>query len=162
GWNILSPELGEYIEIIPPMKRSGGSEWYLGTADAVYQNIASIESERPEHILILSADHIYKMNYGFMIDVHRSMEACVTIGTTQVAPEEVARFGVVQIDQDFRIFGFEEKPTHGNPVRSPFNPAMVSVSMGIYVFETEVLLEELKCDAENQNSSHDFGKDVIP
>src|SRR5579872_527956 len=103
GWNILSPELGEYIEIIPPMKRAGESDWYLGTADAVFQNIASIESEQPEHILILSADHIYKMNYGHMIDVHRSKAADVTIGTTQVAPEEAFRFGVVEIDPDFRI-----------------------------------------------------------
>ena len=96
GWNILSPELGEYIEIIPPMKRASGSDWYLGTADAVFQNIASIESERPDHILILSADHIYKMNYRHMIDVHRSKEAGVTIATTQVAPEEASRFGVVR------------------------------------------------------------------
>ena len=162
GWNILSPELDEYIEIIPPMKRAGESDWYLGTADAVYQNIASIESERPDHILILSADHIYKMNYGHMIDTHRSREACVTIATTQVVPEEASRFGVVQIDPDFRIYGFEEKPTHRNPMRSAFNPEMISVSMGIYAFETEVLLEELKCDAENPKSAHDFGKDIIP
>src|ERR1700689_1454991 len=103
GWNILSPELGEYIEVIPPMKRASGSDWYLGTADAVFQNIASIQSEQPGHILILSADHIYKMNYRHMIDQHRSMNACVTIGTTQVAPDEGSRFGVVQIDPNFRI-----------------------------------------------------------
>jgi glucose-1-phosphate adenylyltransferase len=162
GWSILSPELGEYIEIIPPMKRVGLSEWYLGTADAVFQNIASIESDRPDHILILGADHIYKMNYGQMIDVHRSMNACITIATTQVPPEEASRFGVVQIDPDFRIHGFEEKPKHGNAARSAFNPEMLSVSMGIYAFETEVLLEELKRDAEDPNSSHDFGKDIIP
>src|SRR5580692_10326443 len=113
GWNILSPELGEYIEIIPPMKRAGESDWYLGTADAVFQNIASIESEQPDYILILSADHIYKMNYQHMIDVHRSNGAGVTIATTQVAPEEVSRFGVVEIDEDYRIRGFEEKPKHG-------------------------------------------------
>ena len=162
GWNILSPELGEYIEIIPPMKRSGGSEWYLGTADAVYQNIASIETERPDHILILSADHIYKMNYGHMIDLHREKKASVTIATTQVAPDEVSRFGVVEIDADFRIHGFVEKPANGSVVRSAFNPEMVSVSMGIYAFETNALLEELKRDAENPRSAHDFGKDIIP
>jgi glucose-1-phosphate adenylyltransferase len=162
SWNILSPELGEYIEIIPPMKRAGGSDWYMGTADAVFQNIASIVSEQPDHILILGADHIYKMNYRHMIDVHRSKNACVTIATTQVTPEDASRFGVLQIDPDSRIYGFEEKPAHGNPVRSAFNPEMVSVSMGIYTFETETLLEELKHDAEDPNSSHDFGKDIIP
>ena len=162
GWNILSPELGEYIEIIPPMKRSSGADWYLGTADAVFQNIASIESERPDQILILSADHIYKMNYQHMIDVHRSKQAGVTIASTQVSPDEGSRFGVVQIDPDFRIYGFEEKPAHGNAARSAFNAEMVSVSMGIYAFQTEVLLEELKRDAEDPKSAHDFGKDVIP
>jgi glucose-1-phosphate adenylyltransferase len=162
GWNILSPELGEYIEIIPPMKRSSGADWYLGTADAVYQNIASIESEQPDQILILSADHIYKMNYRHMIDVHRAQGASVTIGTTQVAPEDASRFGAVRIEPDFRISGFEEKPKHGKGPRSAFNPDMVSVSMGIYAFEPTVLLEELKRDAEKANSTHDFGKDVIP
>jgi glucose-1-phosphate adenylyltransferase len=162
GWNILSPELGEYIEIIPPMKRASVSDWYLGTADAVYQNIASIENERPDQILILSADHIYKMNYGHLIDVHRTKNASVTIGTTQVAPTEGARFGVVQISPDSRIQGFEEKPTHGNATRSTFNPEMLSVSMGIYAFAATTLLEELKRDAEDPNSSHDFGRDIIP
>ena len=162
GWNILSPELGEYIEIIPPMKRAGGSDWYLGTADAVFQNVASIEDEQPDQILILSADHIYKMNYRHMIDVHRVQNACATIGTTQVAPEEASRFGVVRMDPDFRIRGFVEKPASGTELRSAFNPQMVSVSMGIYAFRTKVLLEELKIDAENPHSSHDFGKDVIP
>ena len=162
GWNILSPELGEYIEIIPPMKRAGESDWYLGTADAVFQNIASIQSERPDQILILSADHIYKMNYGHMIGVHRASKACVTIATAQVKPEEASRFGVVQIDANGRIGGFEEKPKHGNPTRSAFNPEKVSASMGIYAFEANVLLDELQRDAANPNSSHDFGKDVIP
>ena len=162
GWNILSPELGEYIEIIPPMKRASGSDWYLGTADAVYQNIASIESERPDQILILSADHIYKMNYKHMIDVHRSAQAGVTLATTQVAPEEASRFGVVEIDADSRIRGFEEKPVNGSATRSAFNPEMVSVSMGIYAFDTRVLLEELKWDAEDATSAHDFGRNVIP
>ncbi len=162
GWNILSPELGEYIEIIPPMKRAGEADWYLGTADAVFQNIASIESERPDQILILGADHIYKMNYSHMIGVHRSSKACVTVATTQVSPEEASRFGVVQMGPNGRIAGFEEKPKHGNPIRSAFNPEKVSASMGIYAFDAKVLLEELRRDAENPDSSHDFGKDVIP
>ena len=166
GWSILSPELGEYIEIIPPMKRAGESDWYLGTADAVFQNIASIESECPDQILILSADHIYKMNYGHMIGGHRSSEACVTIATTQVPPEQASRFGVVRIESDGenlgRISGFEEKPKHGNATRSAFNRDMVSVSMGIYAFDARILLEELKLDADNPDSQHDFGRDIIP
>ncbi len=162
GWNILSPELGEYIEIIPPMRRSGDADWYSGTADAVYQNIASIQSELPQQILILSADHIYKMNYGDMIGVHRRQKADVTLATTQVSPTDASRFGVVKIAADHRIEGFEEKPTHGNSVRSAFNPEKVSASMGIYAFEAGVLLEELRHDAENPSSEHDFGKDVIP
>jgi glucose-1-phosphate adenylyltransferase len=162
GWNILSPELGEYIEIIPPMKRAGEADWYLGTADAVYQNIASIKAELPDQILILGADHIYKMNYWDMINRHRRSYADVTIATTQVAPEEASRFGVVQISPDGRMEGFEEKPQHGNPTRSAFNPEKVSASMGIYAFESKALLDELQEDAANPDSSHDFGKDIIP
>lgn len=161
GWTILSPELGEYIEVIPPMKRIH-TDWYLGTADAVFQNIQSIVVENPEHTLILSADQIYKMNYHEMIEWHRQHQADITIGTIQVAPEEAGRFGVVEIDSQHVVVGFEEKPEHGNPMRSTFNPAMVSASMGIYVFDTAVLLRALKEDGEDPNSSHDFGKDVIP
>jgi glucose-1-phosphate adenylyltransferase len=162
GWNILSPELGEYIEIIPPMKRAGEADWYSGTADAVYQNIASIESELPDQILILSADQIYKMNYRDMIQHHRRDKADVTIATTQVSPAEASRFGVVQISPDGLMKGFEEKPQHGNPTRSAYNPEKVSASMGIYAFQAKVLLDELNEDAANPNSAHDFGKDVIP
>ncbi len=161
GWNILSAELGEYIELIPPMKRIH-EDWYLGTADAVFQNIESIIAERPEYTLILSGDHIYKMNYHEMIDWHRQRRADITLATIQVPPEEAGRFGVVEIDSNYRAIGFEEKPRHGNPVRSVFNPAMVSASMGVYVFNTPILLEALMDDAECPNSSHDFGRDVLP
>jgi glucose-1-phosphate adenylyltransferase len=161
GWNILSPELGEYIEVIPPMKRVH-EDWYLGTADAVFQNFRSIEAEDPENTLILSADHIYKMNYHEMIDRHRNSGADITIATIQIHPEEASRFGITEIAADYRIVGFDEKPRHGNPVRSRFNPDMVSASMGIYVFNTKVLLELLINDAQDAASSHDFGKDVIP
>jgi len=161
GWTILSPELGEYIEVIPAMKRIR-DDWYLGTADAVFQNIQSIVAESPEHTLILSADHIYKMNYHEMIEWHREHEADISIATIQVAPEEAPRFGVVEIDCAHRVVGFEEKPQHGSPVCSAFNPAMVSASMGIYLFNTAVLLRVLMEDAEDPNSSHDFGRDVIP
>jgi glucose-1-phosphate adenylyltransferase len=161
GWTILSPELGEYIEVIPAMKRIR-DDWYLGTADAVFQNIQSISAENPQHTLILAADHIYKMNYHEMVEWHREHQAEITIGTIQVAPEEAPRFGVVEIDAAHRVVGFEEKPQHGNAVRSAFNPGMVSISMGVYLFDTPVLLRVLMEDAEDPNSSHDFGRDVIP
>jgi glucose-1-phosphate adenylyltransferase len=161
GWNVLSSELGEFIEIIPPMKRVS-EDWYQGTADAVFQNFQSIEVEAPESTLILSGDQIYKMNYHEMIDWHHRHNADVTIATIQVAPEEAVRFGVAEIDPDFRVVGFEEKPQHGRPIRSRFDQSMVSASMGIYVFKTDVLLKALHEDAACPDSSHDFGKDVLP
>jgi glucose-1-phosphate adenylyltransferase len=161
GWSILSPELGEYIEIIPAMKQTGEG-WYLGTADAVFQNTHTILAETAELVMILAGDHIYKMNYRTMFDWHRQHQADITIATTQVGPEEAERFGVVEINADHRVVGFEEKPSHGHPVRSVFNPAMVSASMGIYIFKTDVLLRLLREDAETPGSSHDFGRDVIP
>ena len=161
GWNILSPELGEYIEVLPPMKRVH-DDWYQGTADAVFQNFQSIEAEAPELTLILAGDHIYKMNYGEMLECHRHYQADITIATLQVAPEEAGRYGIAEIDAAHRIVGFEEKPQHGHPKRSSFNPAMVSASMGIYVFDTDVLLRALHEDAEDTTSSHDFGHDVLP
>jgi len=161
GWSILPPELGEFIEVITPMKRMH-EDWYLGTADAVYQNIESIEAESPRHTLILSGDHIYKMNYQEMQDWHMRTGADVTIATIQIPPEEAERFGVAQIGDHYRVIGFEEKPKHGNPTRSIFNPDMVSASMGIYMFRTEVLLDALRKDAEDPQSAHDFGKNILP
>jgi glucose-1-phosphate adenylyltransferase len=161
GWNILSPELGEYIDVLPPMKRVH-EDWYQGTADAVFQNFQSIEAEAPDRTLILSGDHIYKMNYWEMVDWHRRNAADITIATIQVAPGEAGRFGVVEIGEDYRVVGFEEKPQHGNPKPSRFDPSMVSASMGIYVFQTDVLLRALHEDALDSDSSHDFGKDLLP
>jgi len=161
GWNILSPELGEYIEVLPPMKRLR-DDWYLGTADSVFQNLESIVAEGPEFVLVLAADHIYKMNYQEMVDCHREYEAQVTIASLQVDPSEAPRFGILELGNDCRVTGFEEKPQHGNPVRSAFNPDMVSASMGIYLFHTEVLLEALRHDFEDPDSGHDFGHDVLP
>ena len=161
GWNILSPELGEYIEIIPPMKQMG-EDWYQGTADAVFQNTQSILAESPEYVLILSGDQIYKMNYGEMIECHLRHGADVTIATIQAPPEDAVHFGIAEIDAEHRIVGFEEKPKHGHPMRSSFNPEMVSASMGIYVFSTPVLLEALRKDAADPHSSHDFGHNVLP
>jgi glucose-1-phosphate adenylyltransferase len=161
GWNILSPELGEYIEIIPPMKQMG-EDWYLGTADAVFQNTGSILAEDPEYVIVLSGDQIYKMKYDEMIECHLRHGADITIATIQIPPEEAGRFGIAEIDPQHRVVGFEEKPQHGNPKRSCFNREMVSASMGIYVFSTPVLLEALREDAAKPHSSHDFGKDVLP
>ena len=161
AWYFLPRELGEFIEVIPPMKRVH-TDWYLGTADAVYQNFESVEAERPEEVLILGADHIYKMNYQEMLAWHRQHKADITIATIQAPPADAVRFGVASIEPDYRITGFDEKPQHGNPVRSVFNPEMVSASMGIYLFRPEVLKELLLEDAASPNSAHDFGKDVLP
>lgn len=161
GWNILPAALGEYIEVLPPMKRVH-EDWYQGTADAVFQNFQSIEAEAPDLTLILSGDHIYKMNYREMLDWHREHEAEITIATIQTPAQEAGRYGVAEIAADYRIVGFEEKPHHANPAPSRFDPSMVSASMGIYLFNTDVLLRALHEDAEDPGSSHDFAKDVIP
>jgi glucose-1-phosphate adenylyltransferase len=159
AWSIFSPELGQFIEAIPPTRRRGDT-WYLGTADAVYQNLQSIEEEDPPLTLILSADHVYKMNYRHIFDWHNKLHADVTVATSQVSPEEADRFGIVEMDQRFRISAFEEKPK--TPRRSYFNPEACSASMGIYLFSTPVLREALVEDAEDSRSTHDFGRDVLP
>ncbi|HEY6248732.1 MAG TPA: glucose-1-phosphate adenylyltransferase [Candidatus Angelobacter sp.] len=161
GWgNVVARELGEFIEILPPMKRVS-ENWYLGTADAVYQNIYSIGSEQPKYVLVLSGDHIYKMNYQLMLDQHVASGADVTLATILIDPSESSRFGIVDVDREGRITGFEEKPKETR-LRSPFHQEMVSGSMGVYLFNTDVLLPVLLKDAEDPESSHDFGKDVLP
>jgi glucose-1-phosphate adenylyltransferase len=161
GWRILSPELGEYIEAIPAMKRVH-EDWYQGTADAVFQNFQSIEVEAPDLTLILAGDHIYKMDYGEMLDWHRTHGAEVTMATIQVPPSAAGRYGVMDIAEDYQVTGFEEKPQHDHPARSRFDASMVSASMGVYVFNTSVLLRALHEDSHAQSSTHDFAKDVIP
>src|SRR5437763_675681 len=160
GWNIVGREMGEFVEVLPPMKRVSES-WYQGTADAVYQNIYSIGSEQPKHVLILSGDHIYKMNYGLMLKQHEDSGADVTLATIQIDPDEVYRFGVVDADRESRVHGFEEKPKV-TELRSPYNSEKVAASMGIYLFNTDVLIPVLLKDAEDPDSSHDFGKDILP
>ena len=160
GWNIVAREMGEFVEILPPMKRVSDN-WYMGTADAVYQNIYSIGSEQPKHVLILSGDHIYKMNYGRMLRHHRDSGADVTLATILIEPDETFRFGVVEMDRDGRVTGFQEKPKQ-TELRSPHNPEMVDASMGIYLFNTDVLIPVLLKDAEDPKSSHDFGHDILP
>src|ERR1700689_1975324 len=138
GWNILGREVGELVEGLPPMKRVS-DQWYQGTADAVSQNIYSIGSEQPKHVLILSGDHIYKMNYDLMLRQHKDSGADVTIATILIEPSETRHFGVVEIDRTGRVVGFQEKPEHTD-LRSPYDPRMVSGSMGIYIFNTDVLI----------------------
>src|ERR1700730_9893769 len=161
GWGpVVANELGEFIEILPPMQRVSKS-WYQGTADAVYQNIYSIGSEEPKHVLILSGDHIYKMNYARMLQQHEESGADVTLATLPISPSEVSAFGVVQVERSGEVTGFVEKPKE-TKLRSPFNPEMVDASMGIYLFNTDVLLPELIKDAEDPDSKHDFGHNILP
>ncbi len=159
GWSPLMG-LGDFIEVLPPQMRVS-TNWYLGTADAVYQNIYSIGSERSRYVFVLSGDHIYKMNYGKMLQQHADAGADVTVATIETTPEEAAgRFGVIETDEHWRIIGFEEKPA--NPKRSRANPAKANASMGVYVFNTQLLIPILIADAEDPQSSHDFGRDILP
>jgi glucose-1-phosphate adenylyltransferase len=161
GWTgIVAQELSEFFELLPPMQRTG-TNWYMGTADAVYQNIYSIGSEQPKHMIILGGDHIYKMDYSRMLEYHRETKAEVTLATLPVGPDEVARFGVVDVGATGEIQGFMEKPA-STAFRSPFNPDKVEASMGIYIFNTEILLKALIADAEDPNSKHDFGHNILP
>jgi glucose-1-phosphate adenylyltransferase len=161
GWtSVVAQELGEFIEILPPMQRVSAN-WYMGTADAVYQNIYSIGSEQPKHVLILSGDHIYKMDYGKMLQHHNDTGADVTLATLPIDPADVSRFGVVEVSRSGEVIGFDEKPKTTS-FRSPFNPNMVDASMGIYLFNTDVLLPALMKDAEDPTSKHDFGHNILP
>jgi glucose-1-phosphate adenylyltransferase len=161
GWrNYLCRELGEFIDVVPPQQRID-EEWYRGTADAVYQNIYTLEKERPEYVVILAGDHIYKMDYSKLVDFHKENEADVTIAALRVRAEEAARqFGIMQIDNDGRVIGFEEKPAE--PKTIPGNAEYCLASMGIYVFNAPFLFDELCKDATLPESSHDFGCNLIP
>jgi glucose-1-phosphate adenylyltransferase len=159
GWSSsLGNDLGEFVEILPPQKRVG-ENWYLGTADAVYQNLYSIERERPRFVIVLSGDHIYKMDYGKMLDVHVARGASLTMAAIEVPVSEARRFGVLEVDEDRWVTAFKEKPEQAAP--TPWNPGYCLGSMGIYIFDFDFLVRELHRDAE-QNTSHDFGRDIIP
>ena len=160
-WNILSPELGQFIEAVPPTQRLRDT-WYLGTADAVYQNMQSIVDEHLPYVLILSADHVYKMNYAHMLNWHVDCGADVTVATTRISPSDSSRFGIVSMDENYSIRDFEEKPSQDRAARSHFHQDACSASMGVYLFSTSVLLDALQEDAEDETSSHDFGRDVLP
>jgi len=161
GWTgIVAQELGEFFELMPPMQRTGAN-WYMGTADAVYQNLYSIGSEQPAHVIVLGGDHIYKMDYSRMLAYHKETGAEVTLATLPIPPEEVSRFGVVEVGRTGEVLGFQEKPATTN-FRSPFNSDAVDASMGIYIFNTETLLKALIADADDTASKHDFGHDILP
>lgn len=159
GWNFFSHELNEYVYIIPAQQRVS-EEWYLGTADAVYQNIYTLEQARPRLTLILSGDHVYRMDYRGMIGFHQLAGADLTVAAVPMPKETSPQFGVMVVDENYRIVGFQEKPK--NPKTIPGKPDLILASMGIYVFTTDVLVRTITDDAKEKNSSHDFGKDIIP
>lgn len=161
GWRgYFSHEMGEFVDIVPPQQRID-EHWYQGTADAVYQNIYAIEKERPERLVILAGDHIYKMNYELFIQDHLQNHADLTIGVLPVMREEAARqFGVLEVDEENRVIGFQEKPADPKPI--PGDGGRCLASMGIYVAKMRFLFEELCRDAIRQGSRHDFGGNILP
>ncbi|TNE81439.1 MAG: glucose-1-phosphate adenylyltransferase [Gammaproteobacteria bacterium] len=160
GWGFLRAEMDEFVELLPAQQRIETS-WYSGTADAVLQNLDIIRSHNPEYVLILAGDHVYKMDYGTMLAAHVESEADITVGCIEVPLKEASAFGVMAVDDDLQITEFSEKPEH--PRSMPGDPEKALVSMGIYVFSTRVLQEELLKDHKlDDSSSHDFGKDIIP
>jgi glucose-1-phosphate adenylyltransferase len=159
AWGFLSRELGEFIDIIPPQQRID-EHWYKGTADAIYQNIYSIEKEDPRYVLVLAGDHIYKMDYGDMIRAHIDHSTDLTIGCIPVPVRESSSFGIMRVDNQDRVTGFQEKPRE--PSSIPGDPQHCLASMGIYVFTARPMYELLCQDATRPDSDHDFGKNIIP
>lgn len=159
GWNFLNPALGEFIEPMPAQQRVGNA-WFKGTADAVYQNMDFVLRNTPSNVVILAGDHVYKMDYRPMLDFHSRMNADVTVATVPVERREAGRFGVMGIDVSGRVTRFQEKPEE--PEGIPGDPERSLASMGIYVFRTEWLFHALSLDAADENSTHDFGRDILP
>ena len=159
GWGYLRGEFGEFVELIPAQQRRGG-DWYQGTADALWQNMDLIRAHRPLHVLVLAGDHIYKMDYGPMIGFHVEKEADITVGVVEVPIDRSREFGVLTVDESNRVLRFQEKPTDPTPI--PGRPDTVLASMGIYVFNPRLLERLLRADAEDPNSAHDFGRNVVP
>jgi glucose-1-phosphate adenylyltransferase len=159
GWNFMRGEFGEFVEILPAQQRIQ-EQWYAGTADAIYQNIDIIRNHEPDYVLILAGDHIYKMDYGPMIAAHVDTNADITVGCIEVPVEKATSFGVMSVDNDWKVQRFDEKPEKPEPL--PDNPNVALASMGIYVFNAEFLYDLLIADADDEMSSHDFGKDVVP
>ncbi len=158
GWNMLNGELGEYIASIPAQQRLG-EDWYKGTADAVYQNLFLLDNEQPKYLLVLAGDHIYKMNYAEMVDFLIAKKADAVVGAIEFPLAEASRFGVIGVDEECQILRFDEKPK--NPMPVPSDPTQAFVSMGIYLFRTDVIRERLTEDA-TRDTTHDFGRNIIP
>jgi len=159
AWHIFSPDRGEFLDTVPPQQRMG-DRWYQGTADAIYQNLFFLEAERPEHVIILSGDHVYKMDYADMFEAHRKRNADLTVAVVETEVERAAKqFGVLQVDEADRIIGFEEKPERPRPV--PGDDAVCLINMGVYIFRTEALVRALVEDARKP-TRHDFGRNIIP
>jgi glucose-1-phosphate adenylyltransferase len=159
GWSIFNPELGEYITTVPPQMRTGEG-WYSGTADAIFQNLYLIERSHAEWVIILSGDHIYRMDYAAMLKTHLDHKADVTIACMPVPVQGASAFGVVEVDDNDRVTAFVEKPADPKPM--PDDSEQALVSMGVYIFSREHLLQALKDDNSNDASSNDFGKDILP
>ena len=159
GWGHLRGEFGEFVELLPAQQRIETS-WYAGTADAIYQNLDIIRNHEPEYVLILAGDHIYKMDYGAMLAAHVEKQADVTVGCIEVPIEQAHAFGVMEVDSEDRVLEFQEKPSQ--PKAKIGRSGAALCSMGIYVFNKDFLFEQLIKDADSPNSSHDFGKDIIP
>ena len=160
GWSFFRAELNEMVDLLPAQQRAGEEHWYRGTADAIYQNIDIIQSSKPEYIVILAGDHIYKQDYSLLVQDHVEHGAGCTVGCIEVPRDEASAFGVMAIDEARSITAFVEKPA--DPPAMPGNPEMSLASMGIYVFNADYLYRLLEEDLGNPESSHDFGKDVIP
>jgi len=159
GWGFLSNELHEFVVPIPPQQRVDET-WYKGTADAIYQNFYSIKQENPKYLLVLSGDHVYKMDYADLLREHIAKKADATVAALEIDKYEAREFGVLQVDTDSRIVGFQEKPE--NPVPLPADPDTCLISLGVYVFSLPPLMKELEEDAGKTGSAHDFGKNIIP
>ncbi|PIW67562.1 MAG: glucose-1-phosphate adenylyltransferase, partial [Candidatus Omnitrophica bacterium CG12_big_fil_rev_8_21_14_0_65_42_8] len=159
GWNVLNSELGEYIDAIPAQQRVD-DQWYKGTADSIYQNIYAIEDEKPEYVLILAGDHIYKMDYRQMFDFHKENKADLTMGVIEVPKEKAGEFGVCEVDKNSRVKGLIEKPK--KQIENISGGKFVYASMGIYIFNTDILEKILEKDSKDEKSSHDFAKNIIP
>ncbi|WP_026299348.1 glucose-1-phosphate adenylyltransferase [Elioraea tepidiphila] len=160
GWNFLRPERNESFDILPASQRVSETMWYRGTADAVYQNIDIIEDHAPRHIVVLAGDHVYKMDYEVMLQQHVETRADVTVACITVPRVEASGFGVMHVDADGLIVDFVEKPA--DPPAIPGQPDRALASMGIYVFDTPFLVDQLRRDATDTASTHDFGRDMIP
>ena len=159
GWQFLNGQFGEFIDVLPAQQRVE-EKWYMGTADAVFQNLDILRETNPDYVLILAGDHVYKMDYGELIASHAAKNADMTVACIEVPLADATAFGVMEVDAEGRVVAFDEKPKNPKPIVD--KPGMALASMGIYVFNAQFLYEQLLRDVDDPKSSHDFGKDIIP